>query len=179
MKFTFFSYTSVTSPSTWGRRLARWWFVVKTASLRARFHLGWASFVEADVRMTTHSVAEVREAPGRAPQSRLLSHYELRTGQPRGGAAGWRRVEEGLTAAQPHRMVCLSCGYCGHRFVIQVLTAIDPLANELTGARGPGSPASYASPWFRFCDWRWRGPASLNCPRCEERGDPRLAYLNA
>lgn len=178
MKLTFFRYTgnATDGRSSWSRRAARLWFWLRTLPTRLRFASGRASFVEADVRMTTHSVADVSEAAGRPFAPRLLTHYHLRTASPRGGAAGWSLFLERVPGSQ-HQTVALDCLYCGHRFVVQVLTAIDPLANELTGSKGPGAPASYASEWFRFLHQDYDGPAYLNCPRCEQPGAPRVDVL--
>ena len=177
MKLTFFRYTGgATAAGSWLRRAARLWLRLKTLGTRLRFAAGRASFIEADVRMTTHSVADVTEGLGAARQPRLLTHYHLRTATPRGVAAGWKLFVERVLGAA-HRTVALDCRYCGHRFVVQVLSSIDPLANELTGGRGPGAPASYASDWFRFVHHDFEGPAYLNCPRCEQPGAPRVKVL--
>jgi hypothetical protein len=163
--------------STWTRRLARLWFLARTLPLRARFMTGKASFVEADVHMTTNSVADVSEGSGRPGQPRLLAHYQLETRPPRAGATGWRLYDERVGGAPPHRTVLLACAYCGHRYAIQVLTSIDPLASELTGGKSPGSPASYSSDWFRFTDERYDGPTELYCFHCEQRGEAAASFV--
>lgn len=159
-------------------RLSRLWFLLKSLPLRARFMTGKASFVEADVRMTTNSVADASEGGGQPPAPRLLAHYQLETRRPRAGLQGWRLYDERVGGALPHRTVALTCGYCGHRFIVQVLSSIDPLASELTGGKGPGSPASYASDWFSFVDERYEGPTELSCSHCEQRGPAGLEFLS-
>ena len=178
MHSTFFSYTdaSTAGRSAWSRRAARLWFVVRTASLRARFLAGKASFIEADVRITTHNICDVHEKPGQPAQARLLSHFQLRTAAPRGGDAGWRLFDERVGGGTAHKTVALACRFCAHRFIVQVLSSIDPLADELTGSQGPGAPASFGCDWFRFAHERFSAPASLHCPRCEQRGEPQVSF---
>lgn len=163
---------------SWSARLSRLWFIAKTLPMRLRFMFGKASFVEADVRMTTNSLADVADGFGRSAQPRLLAHYQLDTRPPRGGLTGWRLFERRATGSGPHRTVALACGWCGHRFVVQVLSAVDPLAGELTGGKSPGSPASYSSDWFRFVDERYEGPTELYCVHCEQKGAAEASFLS-
>src|SRR5262245_32117947 len=95
----------------WAQRL---FFAVRTLPARGRFLLGKASFVEADIRMTTNQLTE-----GEA--GRLLSHYRLETRRPRTGVQGWGLFQERLLDPGPHLSARLECGYCGHHFYLQVL----------------------------------------------------------
>lgn len=156
-------------------RLRRAWFALKTLAVRLRFLTGKASFVEADVRMTTNSVVSTDE---RSPQ-RLVAHYELVTRRPRTGDQGWRLFEERVGGGPPHRTARLQCGYCGHLFVVQVLSSMDPLASDLTGGRAPARPASYSSDWFRFMHEDYQGQPSLYCAHCEQQSAPRVDFLIA
>ncbi len=148
----------------------RAWFLLKTLPERARFLLGKASFVEADIRITTNSVSE-------GPEARLLAHFRLDTRKPRSGAQGWALFLERVGEPGPHMTVSLDCGWCGHRYFVQVLSAIDPLAFEGTGGRPPGRPASYDGGWFRFSEPGEAGEPRLSCPRCEQSGRAGLRIL--
>lgn len=154
-------------------RLGRLWFALRTLNMRARFFTGKASFVEAQVRMTTHSIAD----GAAAADPRLLAHYELETSPPRTGTQGWELYAERVGRGPAHRTVALSCDFCGHRFIVQVMTAADPLAGELTGGRDLGAPASFSSDWFRFMDERFSGPTELFCSHCEQRGEASARHL--
>lgn len=145
--------------------------------MRARFFIGKASFVEADVRMTTNNMAE--GGASASGQAKLLAHYHLKTRTPRAGAQGWRLYAERLGGPRPRRVVALECGYCRHHFVIEVLASLDPLASDLTGGKGPGDPASYTADWFRFMHENFEGAASLFCLRCEQHGRPRVHFEEA
>lgn len=162
--------------SSWARRLSRLWFLARSFPLRARFMTGKASFVEADVRMTTNSLADVAGA-GEAPRTRLLAHYQLETRRPRAGLQGWKLYDERVGGETPHRVAALVCGFCGHRYIVQVLASADPLASDLTGGRGPGAPASYSSDWFRFVDESFEGPTDLGCLHCEQNGPAEAEFL--
>jgi hypothetical protein len=166
---------SRTSSTGWWRRLR---FFIATLALRARFATGKASFVEADIQMTTNQVAEVLELPGKAPERRLLAHYQLKTRKPLTGSQGWRLFAERAQDAGTGRLVELNCSFCGHRFVIQVLAAIDPLSSEVTQGRAPGHPASYASDWFKFMNSDYEGTPSLYCFHCEQNATPRVKFRN-
>src|SRR5256885_107528 len=98
-----FSYTvdPMSGLSSWTRRLSRLWFLARSFPLRARFMTGKASFVEADVRMTTNSLADVAGA-GEAPRTRLLAHYQLETRPPRAGLQGWTLYDERVGGEVPH-----------------------------------------------------------------------------
>ena len=157
------------------RKLARWWFVARAFPIRVSFAAGKASFVEADVMMTTHSVADVGGTAGRTAAPCLLAHFGLRTAPPRSGVAGWRVFEERVAFATPHRTIDITCRYCRHHFIVQLSTTMDPLAGELTGGKSPAAPASYASDWFGFTHENYEGPTWLSCPHCEQRGMPDLA----
>lgn len=147
------------------RLLSRLWYLAKTLALRARFLTGKASFVEADVRMTTNSLVN-------AAQPRLLAHFQLETGRPRGGATGWKLYDEKVGPHPRRRTVVLACAYCGHRFVLQM----QPPAEALAGA----APASYSSDWFRFMHVSLEGPADLFCAHCEQQGEPaKVEFLEA
>lgn len=167
------------SRSSWRISLRRFRFAFATLALRLRFLTGKASFVEADVQMTTNQVCDVYDAPGRKPERRLLSHYQLKTRKPRIGREGWRLFRERFDDQGTSRMVALSCGYCGHIFVVQVLRSIDPLASEAAAGQAPGQPASYSSDWFRFMHADLEGKTSLFCLHCEQNGEPRVKLLSA
>src|SRR5262245_24336773 len=128
--------------------MGRLWFLLTTLAVRGRFLLGKASFVEADVEMTTHRVAEFAEARGAAEAGRLLGHFPPKTRKPRTGVQGWELFDERLSDPGPHRAVRLECLSCGHQYFLQILSAIDPLS--VRPGRGAGEPASYASSWFEF-----------------------------
>ncbi|MBI3552862.1 MAG: hypothetical protein HY077_10120 [Elusimicrobia bacterium] len=155
--------------------MLRFWLA--TLALRLRFFTGKASFVEADVEMTTNQLADVSNAPGAAPERRLLAHYRLKTRKPHSGGEGWRLFRDRAGAAGTDQLVALACGFCGHFFVVQVLSALDPLASEATRGRPPAQPASYASDWFEFMHSDYSGTPSLYCLRCETDGSPRVKYL--
>lgn len=161
-------------PSNPWRRL---WFALRNALTRVRFMTGKASFIEADIEMTTHNVAEVFDAPGGAGRQRLLAHYRLHTRRPVMGTQGWRLFEERLLTPVGHRTVRLRCGYCGHDFVIQVLSKLDPLASDAAGGRSPGLPASYSADWFRFMHSDYEGRPALYCLRCEQNSQPEVEHL--
>jgi hypothetical protein len=163
--------------SLWQFSLRRFRFALATLALRLRFLTGKASFVEADVQMTTNQVSDVYDAPGRKPERRLLAHYQLKTRKPRLGREGWRLFCERVGDQGTHRMVALSCGFCGHVFVIQILRAIDLLASEATGGRPAALPASYGSDWFKFMNPDYEGVPSLYCLHCEQNGAPRVKLL--
>ena len=109
-------------------RLSRLWFLLKSLPLRARFMTGKASFVEADVRMTTNSVADASEGGGQPPAPRLLAHYQLETRRPRAGLQGWRLYDERVGGALPHRTVALTCGYCGRDGALREFLSLAPPA---------------------------------------------------
>lgn len=157
----------------------RVWFALRNGLMRVRFLTGKASFVEADIEMTTNNVAEVFDAPGRPAGQRLLAHYRLATRRPVVGEQGWRLYEERLCEPVGHRTVLLKCGYCGHHFVIQVLSKLDPLAADALGGRGPARPASYTADWFRFMHEDYQGRPSLSCPRCEQNSEPEVEGVSA
>lgn len=165
------------SQSSWRGIFRRFRFELATLALRLRFSTGKASFIEADIQMTTNQVAEVVDAPGAKPERRLLAHYQLKTRRPRAGAQGWRLFRERAGAAGTDQLVVLSCGFCRHSFVVQVLAAIDPLALEGASHRPPGQPASYGSDWFRFMHEGFEGAASLYCLHCEQNGVPGVKFL--
>ena len=150
-------------------RVLRLWLSLKTLAIRLRFMTGKASFVEADVQMTTNAVID-DAAP---PSDKLLAHYQLATRKPRTGDQGWKLFWERVAEGARHRTARLDCGYCGHLFVVQVLSNLDPLASELTGGRAPAKPASYSSDWFKFMHEDYSGQPSLYCPHCEQQGPPR------
>ncbi len=154
-------------------RWARLWFALKTAAIRLRFLTGKASFVEADVQMTTNAVVDEPQPPAQ----KLIAHYQLTTRRPRTGDQGWRLFEERVGAGVRHRTARLDCGYCGHVFVIQILSILDPLAGDLTGGRPPARPASYSSDWFKFMHEDYAGEPSLYCPHCEQNSAPRVDFL--
>lgn len=155
-------------------RLAHLWLSLKTLAIRLRFMTGKASFVEADVHTTTNAVVD-----GLQPPNKLLAHYQLVTRRPRTGDQGWKLFWERVAENASHRTARLECGYCGHLFVIQVLSTLDPLACELTGGRAPARPASYACDWFKFMHEDYAGQPSLYCLHCEQKGPPRVEFLVA
>lgn len=154
-------------------RLHRFWIGVANLATRLRFLAGKASFVEADVEMTTNSVAEVYEGRGRPAGQRLLAHYRLATRPPLGGRPGWRAFLERWSGPAKHLTVSLRCAFCGHLYVVQVLSRLDPLVPESSG-RPVARPASYSSDWFRFMHADFEGRPSLSCPKCEQAGEPEL-----
>ncbi len=156
---------------------AAWWFALRTLPVRFLFFLGKASFIEADVRMTTNNVADVFSGSGKSLGQNLLAHYQLETRPPLAGSRGWATFADRLSKRGPHLAVSLECGFCGHRYFIQVRSALDPLSCEATGNRAVGHPASYSADWFRFLHERYEGEPSLSCLRCEENGAPRVAFL--
>lgn len=164
-------------PSRWLARLSDAWFLLRTLGVRARFLTGKASFVEADIRMTTNSVAELLDDGGKPCGERLLSHFQLLTRPPRTGRQGWELYAERVGRGTPHLSARLECRYCGHRFYVQVLSQVDPLSSEATGGRAPGRPASFSAEWFKFLHEDYEGEPSLNCPRCEQEGDPSVKFL--
>lgn len=149
-------------------RLVRLWFQLSTLPIRGRFLTGKASFVEADVRMTSNNVGLGQK---------LLAHYHLATRQPRSGAQGWRLYDQRAAGRGPHLTVSLQCGWCRHVFIVQVLAALDPLASDETGGKSAGLPASYSAEWFRFLPERYEGEPCLSCPRCEQESRPRVRFL--
>ncbi len=161
-------------PTSPWRRL---WFALRNAFMRVRFMTGKASFVEADIEMTTNNVAEVYDPAGGRSDQRLLAHYRLTTRRPVMGSGGWRLFEERLLSPVGHRTVLLRCGYCSHHFVVQVLSKLDPLASDTTGGRPPARPASYTADWFRFMHADYEGTPSLRCPRCEQNSEPLVEPL--
>jgi hypothetical protein len=163
--------------SSWRSTWRRFWFELATLALRLRFSTGKASFVEADIEMTTNQVAEILDAPGGKPERRLMAHYQLRTHKPRAGRQGWQLFRERFGAAGTNQLVVLTCGFCGHHYVVQVLAAIDPLAMEGSGAKPPGTPASYGCDWFRFMHSDYEGTPSLYCVHCEQNGVPGVKFL--
>lgn len=165
------------SRSSWSDRLRRLWFFFKSLPIRARFLTGKASFVEADIRMTTNSVTELSEPSGLARGSALLAHFQLETHRPRAGSQGWRLYEERVGLGPRHRTAVLECGYCRHHFVIQILSALDPLSSEATGGRPPARPASYTAEWFRFMHIGFDGDSRLYCFHCEQDGPARVSFL--
>ena len=160
---------------TWRVAVRRLWFLLTTLAVRGRFLMGKASFVEADVELTTHRVADSPAGRGAAEAGRLLAHFRLKTRKPRTGVQGWDLFEERLSDPGPHRAVRLECGYCGHQFFIQILAALDPLS--IQPGQGAGEPASYASAWFEFAHEGRQGRESLSCPRCEQIGPPSVSFL--
>lgn len=150
---------------SWSGLRNRVWFFLATLALRLRFITGKASFVEADVEMTTNHAGDVYDLPGLRPERRVLAHFRLKTRPPRGGRQGRDLLRERLAAGHP--MVVLSCGFCRHLFVIQVLSAVEP------------QPASYGGDWFSFMNREYEGEPRLNCPRCEQDGRPGVKYLTA
>jgi len=165
------------SRDSWQERWRRWRLALATWALRLRFSTGKASFVEADIQMTTHHVADVLDAPGAATARRLLAHYQLKTRPPHAGPQGWRLLRERAGAAGTDQLVDLTCGFCGHHYIVQVLSALDPLASEAARGLSPGQPASYASEWFRFMHEDFEGKSSLNCLHCEQNGEPGVEML--
>lgn len=162
-------------PGRW-RRL---WFSVANLVTRLRFVTGRASFVEADVEMTTNSVAEVYDEPGRPSGQRLLAHYRLATRPPVAGPKGWRLLRERLERPVGHRLVSLECGWCGHTYVVQIISLLDPLAPDAATGRPVARPASFSCDWFRFMHSDFEGQAQLACPRCEQSGRPDVAHWEA
>jgi hypothetical protein len=159
-------------------RLRLFWLTLTSLPARVRFMTGKASFVEADVEMTTNSIAEVLDPPSQARGQRLLAHFRLSTRKPASGIQGWRLYEKRvLLEPAGHQTIRLECGYCGHHYFVQILTALDPLANEATSGRPPGRPASYSSDWFRFMHADYEGEPSLYCLRCEQDGVPSVRHL--
>jgi hypothetical protein len=161
--------------STAASRLSRLWFALKNLAVRLRFMTGKASFVEADVQLTTNAVIEAEKEAAR----QLVAHYQLVTRKPRTGDQGWRLFEERVGAGVRHRTAVLQCGYCGHLFVVQVLSSIDPLASDMTGGRPPAKPASYSSDWFKFMHEDFAGQSSLYCAHCEQKSAPSVDFLVA
>lgn len=160
-------------------RWRRWLLSVVNLGVRARFAAGRASFVEADVEMTTNSVAEVYEEAGRPTGQRLLAHYRLSTKGPVGGKKGWSLLADRLLAPAAHRTVSLLCGYCGHLYVVQILSALDPLRPDAAMGRALARPASFSSDWFRFMHEDFEGKPSLSCPRCEQTVEPEVDHWEA
>lgn len=159
------------------KSLRRLWRTLLNLPVLGRFLTGKASFVEADVKATTRGLSEVLESSGERRGPELLSHFQLSTRPPRTGSGGWELYLERVAAPSPHRTVELSCGWCGHEFYVQVLTALDPLASREAGGRAPGRPASFSSDWFSFMHEDFQGEPNLNCPHCEQRGEPRITRL--
>lgn len=170
-------YTYPVERASWPVRLSRLWFALRTLSIRILFFLGKASFVEADVRMTTNNVADVFNGTGKSLGQKLLAHYQLETRTPLAGSRGWATFADRISKGGPHLSVSLECAFCGHHYFVQVLTVLDPLACEATGHRAVGHPASYSSNWFRFLHEHYEGEPSLACLRCEENSAPRVAFL--
>ncbi|MBI5631664.1 MAG: hypothetical protein HY921_12370 [Elusimicrobia bacterium] len=156
----------------------RYWFLARSLPIRFRFMTGKASFVEAEIGLTTHNVLDQAEA-SRPSSQRLLSHYQLSTRKPRTGSQGWRLFEERVGLDHLHQTVELECAYCGHLFIIQILSSIDPLAVEIPGQPSPGKPASYSSDWFTFMHRDYQGSPSLSCTHCEQKQEPKVRYLAA
>ncbi len=163
--------------AAWLVRLFHLWFSFRTLPVKVLFFLGKASFVESDVRMTTNNVADVFNGSGKPLGQKLLAHYQLKTHPPLAGSQGWAAFAGRMSRGGPHLSVSLECGFCGHRYFIQVLSTLDPLASQSTGNRAIGHPASYSSDWFRFLHERYEGEPSLACLRCEENSVPRVTFL--
>jgi hypothetical protein len=151
---------------------SRLWFVVRTLAARGRFLTGKASYVKARVHQTTSAVAEVYDRRGKPLGSRMLAQHRLETAPPRTGRQGWELFVARTGPASPGEagpaLVRLECGFCGHRFFI-----------ELSGAAAGSAPpqaASYAASWFSFMGRHYRGEPSLSCPHCEQSSVPGVRY---
>jgi hypothetical protein len=147
---------------------------MKTLAVRGRFLTGKATFVEADIEMTTNQVAEIYDARGLPHGQRLLSHYRLRTRMPRTGSQGWELFSRWASSPDRRAAARLVCGFCGHNFFIHVLGALGPLNPE--EPVGEPQPASYSSNWFRFMHRNFEGPASLSCTHCEQSGEAEVEF---
>ena len=147
---------------SWSDLRRRWSFSLATLALRVRFFTGKASFVEAEVAATTNHAADVYDPPGKPPLRRVLAHCQLTTRSPRGGRQGWRLFHE--RAGGP--LTLLGCGFCGHWFVIQVLSTVEP------------NPASCGGDWFSFTRPDLEGAARLFCVHCEQDGRPLVKFLS-
>lgn len=151
---------------SWSGLRGRFWFSLATLALRVRFFTGKASFVEADVEMTTNHAGEVYDFPGFRPQRRVLAHFQLKTRQPQAGRQGWEIFRRRF-GDDANPLVVLACGFCGHFFVVHVLSSVEP------------QPASYGSDWFSFMNSEYEGEPRLYCLHCEQDGRPGVKYLTA
>lgn len=149
---------------------------MKSLPARLRFRAGRASFVECVVARISNELVPVLDCDGRPLGPRLMARHDLDARPPRSGAPGWQLYFERLSEPGPHRFVSLECAHCGHRFVIQVQAAVDPLAPP--GGASPATPAEFRSSWFRFPPSAFAEPPELSCPRCESRTQPGLVHLH-
>lgn len=147
--------------------LAAWLFAAKTFLLRRAFFAGKASFLLAEIEATQNVPAG----------GRLLSHYRLATGRLRRGTHGWAELSSRLRSSSRDFVAALRCRSCGHRYVIVVPRAADPLALPLAPGGSAGYPASFSADWFRFWHPEQPGEPSLDCPTCEESGAPAVRLL--
>ena len=148
---------------SWSGLRKRVWFFLATLALRLRFLTGKASFVEADVQMTTNHAADIYDFPGLRPERRVLAHFRLTTRTPRRGRQGWELFRQRRDAA----LVVLTCGFCRHLFVLQIMSAVEP------------QPAAYGSDWFSFMNSDYEGEPRLNCTHCEQDGRPGVKFFAA
>lgn len=162
----------------WRENLRRFWFGLKTLSLRGRFFFGKASAIEADIRETDSNLAEVYDEYGKPLGRRLLSRYGLATRTPRTGTQGWNLFEQSSKTPGVNYPVALECSYCGHLFVILVRMETDPLSAGLRTARPLGTPVSCASEWFSFTYNAYQGDCSLSCTHCEQTSRPQVSVLS-
>ena len=148
---------------SWSDLRRRWWLALATLALRARFFTGKASFIEAEIQTASDRAWEVSDPPGRGPLRRVVTHFRLRTRSPRAGKQGWQLFRE----RSRFPLTALGCGFCGHWYVIEVLSA------------GAAQPASYEGDWFSFTHSDFQGGARLFCLHCEQDGRPRVKFLAA